>query len=60
MICYKDKTFCVANCATTTCPVMYTEQVQLDSDKWWNKGIGKAPIMVSDYSDTCKDYKEKK
>ena len=56
MLCYKDMTFCSANCATV-CSIKLTPQVEEAAAKWW--GSSDAPIAVSDYSDTCQEYKEK-
>lgn len=56
MLCYKDTTFCSANCRTI-CPIKLTPQVEEAAAKWW--GSSDAPIAVSDYSDTCQEYKEK-
>ena len=55
MLCYKDMTFCIANCGTI-CTIKLTSQVEEAAAKWW--GSSDAPIAVSDYSDTCQDYKE--
>lgn len=55
MLCYKDMTFCIANCRTI-CPIKLTPQVEEAAAKWW--GSSDAPIAVSDYSDTCQEYKE--
>lgn len=54
MICYRDRTFCTANCATPDCDIRLTEQVQLDARRWWG-GDG-APISVQDCSGTCPEY----
>lgn len=56
MLCYKDMTFCSANCATV-CLIKLTPQVEEAAARWW--GSFDAPIAVSDYSDTCQEYKEK-
>ena len=56
MLCYRDMTFCSANCATI-CPIKLTPQVEEAAAKWW--GSSDVPIAVSDYSDTCQEYKEK-
>ena len=56
MFCYRDMTFCIANCAAV-CPIKLTSQVEEAAAKWW--GSSDAPIAISDYSDTCSHYKEK-
>ena len=48
-------TFCIANCRTN-CPIKLIPQGEEAAAKWW--GSSDAPIAVSDYSDTCQDYKE--
>ncbi len=59
MLCYKDTTYCNANCAVYMCPIMLTERVQEDADKF---GL---PIMQSDFSADdgtnipCEDYRIK-
>lgn len=55
MLCYKDMTFCSANCATV-CLIKLTPQVEEAAAEWW--GSSDAPIAVSTYSDTCPYYKE--
>lgn len=52
MICYKDKTFCVAQCTNTQC------------DRKLTKGVIQAAraaelnIAVSNFSENCKDYRK--
>ena len=49
MMCYRDRSFCNANCTPIQpCVIQLTEQVKQDADKWWGKPG--APIAVSDYS----------
>lgn len=57
MICYRDQTYCVANCSHAGCTRLLTPEVKEAATKWW--GSSDAPIAVSDYSDTCPYYKEK-
>lgn len=54
MLCYKDRTFCSANCANEKCSVLFTEKVEKDAAKF---GL---PVACSDFSDSCDDYIEKK
>ena len=56
MTCYRDMTFCIAACAYTPCYHKLTPEVEEAAARWW--GSSNAPIAVSDYSDTCPDYKE--
>ena len=51
MICYKDKTFCTAECANYECDRMYTKEVVANAAKWW--GNDEAPIAVRDMSNDC-------
>lgn len=55
MMCYRDMTFCSANCRTI-CSIKFTPEVEEAAIRWW--GSSDAPIALSDYSDTCPDYKE--
>ena len=53
MFCYRDMTFCIANCRTT-CPIKLTPQVEEAAAKWW--GSSDAPIALTDYSPSCKEF----
>lgn len=55
MICFRDKTFCTANCVNHSCDDKLTKQVSADADRWW-PGEG-APISTNDFSHRCKNYK---
>lgn len=55
MICYKDMTFCVAECGELKCPRNLTDQVKADAEAWW--GSKDAPIAVSDFRLECDMYK---
>lgn len=54
MICFRDKTFCTADCANKLCPDKLTDKVTQDAKKWW--GSESAPIAVSDFSENCTRY----
>ncbi len=54
MICYRDMTFCTANCANLACPDKLTDKVRDGAEKWW--GQKGAPIAVSDFSANCSRY----
>jgi hypothetical protein len=58
MICYKDMTFCIADCANKKCHIKYTDQVVKDAAKWW--GNGNAPIAIADRSKGCSEFKPRK
>ena len=55
MMCYRDMTFCSANCRII-CPIKFTPEVEEAAIRWW--GSSDVPIPLADYSDTCQDYKE--
>ena len=54
MVCYKDMTFCNADCSNDDCYRQLTEKVRKDAEKWW--GSDDAPIAVSDFSSRCKEF----
>jgi hypothetical protein len=54
MMCYRDMTFCSASCANYKCERQFTLEVQEKAIKWW--GNERAPIALSDFSDTCEVY----
>jgi hypothetical protein len=58
MICYKDMTFCNAECANDKCFRKYTKEVVANAAKWW--GSDEAPIAVQDMSTNCPVYIPKK
>lgn len=51
MICFRDITFCIADCRNKECTRKYTEQVVESANKWW--GNSDAPIAISDLSANC-------
>ena len=57
MISYKDKTFCVAPCATTDCHRRYTKQVAKEAKIWWGKASGAVPLALDDFSSKCPAFK---
>jgi hypothetical protein len=54
MICYRDTTFCISECATE-CNAKLTDEVRRDAVRWW--GNDDAPIMVNDFK--CSKFTEK-
>jgi hypothetical protein len=58
MMCFRDMTFCNAACGNASCPLMLTDKVKAEAEKWWGKP--NAPIAVSDDSETCRSYVELK
>lgn len=56
MMCFKDKTFCTAECdLSVECDLRYTPQVYADAKEWWGKEG--APIAVGDRSSSCSIFK---
>lgn len=54
MICYKDMTFCTAACKKHSCRRYLSAEVLEGAKKWW--GGEDAPVAMSDFSETCKEY----
>ncbi len=50
MICYKDKTFCMADCKNTKCSRFMTPELE---DEARSFGL---PVAMADFSDNCADY----
>ena len=57
MICYKDMTFCNAECDNTRCDRMLTPEVWASAAKWW--GSDDAPVAIADFSNICDVYHPK-
>lgn len=56
MICYRDRTYCTAPCATEDCDRKLTDVVLKDAREWWGKDG--APIARADLSGHCGDFVE--
>ena len=56
MLCFRDRTFCSANCDTSPCDRKLTKEVVNAASRWWGKEG--APIAKSDFSRNCEEYKE--
>lgn len=54
MLCYRDRTFCSANCANDKCSVLFTEKIEKDAARF---GL---PVAFANFSDSCDDFVEKK
>jgi len=54
MISYRDMTFCNSDCVNAECERRYTTEIHNDAEVWW--GNSNAPIAITNYSSTCKDY----
>ncbi len=50
MLCYRDKTFCTAKCATYSCTLMVKPVVEEAAES-----VG-LPLMLADRSDECDRY----
>lgn len=57
MIYYKDMVFCIAPCSAE-CDIKFTPEVHKNAKEWWGKASGDVPIAISDYSDTCFEFKD--
>lgn len=56
MLCYRDRTFCNANCKNIDCDDRLTPTIEASAERWWGKPG--APISVSDFSEQCPDYQD--
>lgn len=54
MMCFRDMTFCSAECRTTDCKRNFTLEMAEAAVKWW--GREDAPVAFSDFSGNCPDY----
>lgn len=51
MMCFKDMTFCTAECGNYKCSMKLTPDVVSSAQAWW--GGDDAPIAVADRSSGC-------
>jgi hypothetical protein len=56
MICYRDKTFCSAECLNMSCHRQFTPEVDKGSQEWWSHDPDNAPVAFSDFSGDCPEY----
>ncbi|MCP4491256.1 MAG: hypothetical protein GY820_28665 [Gammaproteobacteria bacterium] len=56
MICYKDMTFCAAECVNRECRRNYSPEVHQGARKWWSHDPDNAPIALRDFSALCDDF----
>jgi hypothetical protein len=56
MICYRDMTFCTAQCGLLSCPRKFTEAEREESLSWWGDLPGEPPIAFADFAATCPDH----
>ncbi|MEH3098840.1 hypothetical protein [Sphingomonas adhaesiva] len=57
-LCYLDRTFCTADCATPDCAIRLTPEVHAAAARWWapTMSVRPAPISCADLSRRCPDY----
>jgi hypothetical protein len=55
MICFRDRLFCSARCATVECDRHWNETLAAQARAWWGKDG--APVASADMSVGCIDYK---
>lgn len=56
-LCYKDRTFCSAQCRTTACRRNITPEVLAAATSWSASfGFEGALMSVTDFSPECHDY----
>jgi hypothetical protein len=53
-MCFRDKTYCAAECANAACSRQFTKAEQEAAERWWG-GPG-APVSWADMSVGCADY----
>ena len=54
MICYRDMTFCNADCSVIECRRKLTDAVRYAAREWAERsGFSDVPIAVSDFSRQC-------
>jgi hypothetical protein len=56
MLCFRDMTFCSAECRTTDCRRNWTPEKAAEARQWWGDMKGEAPVAFSDFSAHCSDY----
>lgn len=51
MLCFRDMTFCEAECDTVDCHRRFTPDQEAAAERWWGKPG--APVALSDFSTSC-------
>lgn len=59
MLCYRDMTFCNAECGTMSCPRKFTETDARNARVWWMGMQGEPPVAFSDMKRGCEIYTPK-
>jgi hypothetical protein len=57
MLCFRDKSFCSADCSSYSCDRKFTNKDKVEAERWW--GGEDAPVAFMDFSKDCSDYKKK-
>lgn len=62
MICFRDRAFCSARCATVDCARRWTAALQESADVWWNPKrdplVGGAPVDFMNFAPMCTEYRQ--
>ena len=64
MICFRDRAFCSARCATAECPRRWTYELQQAARAWWeNVEQGDpsgepAPVDFMNFGPMCPEYRQ--
>jgi hypothetical protein len=63
MLCFRDRTYCSALCATTECSRRWTGELQEAADVWWNPKRDPlvtegAPVAFSNFAPMCQAYRQ--
>lgn len=56
MLCFRDMTFCSAQCATAECPRQFNTEQQRKAVLWWKGCAGSPPVAFADFHHSCPDY----
>ena len=56
MMCYKDKSFCSAECLNKSCHRQFTKEMDKGSRKWWSHDPDNVPVAFTDFSGDCPVY----
>lgn len=57
MLCFRDMTFCSAECQNKKCERNWGLRDKSDYDKWSESFTGGGPVAFCDFSSGCEEYK---
>lgn len=57
MICYRDMTFCSAECKTRKCERNWKLMDKTSYVEWSKAFSGSGPVAFADFSENCEKYK---